>query len=72
MIKQIMIMIDGKPGYKCICGATALSQSEELKKWEMQHCHFSDSDISILTCGDCKKLSPHTILEKYEKVKNIL
>lgn len=45
-------------------------EKEDLKRsdgWEMQHLHFEDAEIELLTCDKCKEISPLKIADKYFK-----
>ena len=38
----------------------------ELKDWQMQHLHFSDAEIQLLTCNTCKNLHQMEFLKYIE------
>lgn len=40
---------------------------EKEDGWEMQHLHFSDTEITYLTCDKCKLISPMEYLDKLQK-----
>lgn len=47
---------------KCeVCGKE--KQIAQTATWEMQHLHFADKEIEMLTCEECKLKSPTEFLQ---------
>jgi Zn ribbon nucleic-acid-binding protein len=56
--------VDGKLMVECVvCGAMEKSGSDKLSDWEMQHLHFSDAELEVLTCGECKNTDKFKLAE---------
>lgn len=49
--------------YECfMCEAAKELNGKE--GWEMQHLHFDDEEVEVLTCNICKQKSPMEFMEK--------
>jgi len=62
-------IIDGEIKAQCaLCEKTEQALSDALKEWEMQHFHFSDVTLDVLTCDQCKLLGPMKIHQRLEEI----
>jgi len=50
-----------------VCKKQEKSGSPNLVNWQMQHLHFADAEISMLTCETCKMTDPIVFAELAEK-----
>lgn len=50
--------------FECFVCKTKEDNREILKTWEIQHLHFDDANLDVLTCVKCKDIHPYELLEQ--------